>query len=722
MGQVQMRASALASAIEVLPLQESDLDALIASLVESNERVYGSTIAFEPYALDPARADAAPYVHRAAGGLRRVDLATPEYQYRNQDWYRIPRDSGRARWSEPYFDAGGGDIWMITYSAPFHARNDPAGGVRGVVTADLSLGWLRNMLDHLQVVEGGSAFLLSPGGLLVSHLDPRGAGPSVEGGRLKGFVEAGERMGSGARAALRMPGLEGEPVYLSYRALGAEGWKLGLVSPESAILAPARRLLEIRLLFGALAVLALLLAVSVLAGRITHPLGALAGAVRRIGAGDLEIALPPVHGEDELAVLNNAVARMRTDLKGLIEQRAQAAAAQERLARDLEIARRIQQSMLPRPWQGGDRARFSVAAVLRPAREVGGDLYDFFELEDGRLLFAVGDVSDKGIPAALFMAEASAVLGAIARSGQPAESILAKLDERLSHDNEAAMFLTMWCGALDGETGRLEYASAGHEPPLVRRAGGGVTALADDSGPALGFATGGPFAPRTTYLAPGDSLVLCTDGVTEAFGAGGEAFGVARLTEIVDREAPEAVPDKVVQEVERFSHADYPLDDVTVLAIAFRGVEVELIAADPEEWRFAMPAQRSEVVRLMARLQGMLRARQVPEEAVADCLLIAEEVLVNVALYAYREDLSRRALLEARLCAGEVRLRFVDDGPPYDPLSRPDPDLDLPIAERPVGGLGVYLVKQLASESEYSHDDGRNILTVTRRWSTAAVA
>ena len=481
-------------------------------------------------------------------------------------------------------------------------------------------------------------------------------------------------------------------------------------------------MLEIRLVFGAVAVLALILAVSVLAGRITRPLGALAGAVRRIGAGDLETALPPVHGQDELAVLNNAVARMRTDLKGLIEQRALAAAAQERLTRDLEIARRIQQSMLPRPWQGGDGARFAVAAVLRPAREVGGDLYDFFELEDGRLLFAVGDVSDKGIPAALFMAEASAVLGAIARSGQPAETILARLDERLSHDNDAAMFLTLWCGALDGETGRLDYASAGHEAPLVRRAGGGVTALPDDSGPALGFATGGPFAPRTAHLAPGDSLVLCTDGVTEAFGAEGEAFGIARLTEIVDREPAETVPDKVVQAVEKFSHADYPLDDVTVLAIAYRGVDVELMASDPEEWRFAMPGRRSEVVRLMARLEGALRARQVPEEAIADCLLMAEEVLVNVALYAYREEPGRQAFLEARLSAGEVRLRFIDDGPPYDPLSRPDPDLDLPISERPVGGLGVFLVKQLATESEYSHDGGHNVLTVTRRWSTPAVA
>jgi len=722
MGQVQQRASALAATLEILPMQESDVDALIDSLVESNERIYGSTIAFEPYSLSPTKADAAPYVHRSPEGLRHVDLATPEYDYRNQDWYKIPRDSGKPRWSEPYFDAGGGEIWMITYSAPFRSR--PVGKVRGVVTADLSLGWLRELLSGLRVVEGGIAFVLTPGGLPIPYLDPKGGGPSPEGSRLAAFVETGARIGGDPRAPMRMRDHDGRVVYLSLRPLGAEGWKLGLVSPERSILAPARRLLQVFLLFAVLGVIALILAVSVPAGRITRPLGALAAAVGRIGGGDLDTQLPRARGEDELAALGNAVDHMRADLKGLIEHRAQALAASERLTRDLDIARQIQQSMLPRAWQSADGGRFTVAAALKPAKEVGGDLYDFFSLEDGRLLFAVGDVSDKGIPAALFMAEASAVLGAIGLRGEAPEVILAQLDDRLSRENEASMFLTLCCGVLDGDTGRLEYASAGHDAPLLRRAGGGVRALEGESGPALGFATGGPFERRTVYLAPGDVLAVSTDGVTEAFGADGEAFGSERFEALLDRAAPEGVstlPERIVREVESFAHRDYPMDDVTVLAVEFRGADVELLERSPEEWRFAMAGRREEVPRLLARLDGALRARQVPEETVTDCLVMAEEVLVNVVLYAYEEAPGRRAFVELQLDGPSVRMRFIDDGPPYDPLSRPDPDIDAPIADRPVGGLGVYLVKQLASESEYAYQAGRNVLTVTRRWSAAPV-
>lgn len=722
MAQVQQRALAIAAALEILPMRESDVAALIDSVVESNERIYGSTIAFEPYALDPGKADAAPYVHRSAGGLRRVDLATPEYAYRNQDWYRIPRDSGRPRWSEPYFDAGGGEIWMITYSAPFRVR--PQGPVRGVVTADLSLGWLRQLLDSLHVVEGGTAFLVTPGGVLVSHLDPKGGGPSAEGSRLKAFVDAAASVGPDLRAPLRMLDAGGSEVYLSVRPLGSEGWKLGLISPERSILAPARRMVEVRLFFGGLGVLALILAVSVSAGRITRPLGALARAVRRIGSGDLDTELPRARGEDELAVLGQAVARMVTDLKGLIEHRAQALAASERLAHDLEIARQIQQSMLPRSWEAREGSRFAVAAALRPAREVGGDLYDFFVLDDGRLLFAIGDVSDKGIPAALFMAEAAAVLGAIGRIGERPQSILTQLDDRLSRGNDASMFLTLGCGVLDGETGRLEYASAGHDAPLVRLASGGVRALEGDSGPALGFATGGPFETQIAYLAPGDLIALSTDGVSETFGAGGEAFGVARFEHILEQSTPDdfsGLPDRVIREVERFADSAYPLDDVTVLAVEFRGADVELRGRSPEEWRFVMPGRREEVPRLLARIEGVMRARQVPEETIADCLVMAEEVLVNVALYAYKEAPGRSALVDLQVDGASVRMRFSDDGPPYDPLSRPDPDIHAPIEGRPVGGLGVYMVKQMASKSEYAYEAGRNVLTVTRRWSAAPV-
>jgi sigma-B regulation protein RsbU (phosphoserine phosphatase) len=516
-----------------------------------------------------------------------------------------------------------------------------------------------------------------------------------------------------------VPADAGEPAYLAFRRLGSLGWSLGLVFPEAALMAPARRLIPVHLAFAALGLGLLALVVSVVARRITRPIEALAGVVERIGHGDLEAPMPATRRRDEVAVLAETVDGMRRSLRRHIEERAASLAAQQRLARELDIARQIQQAMLPRvDAEAGPTGPFRVAATLQPARQVGGDLYDFFALDDRRLLFAVGDVSDKGIPAALFMEQVSVLLRVMGHSGMPPDELLRELDRRLSAGNEACMFVTATCGLLDGETGALLLASAGHDAPLIRRAGGATAQLAAAGGPALGLGMPDGFPQWSGRLAPGDAVVAFTDGVTEAFDVAGEAFGMERLRRLVEATPPEALaslPADVVRTVEHFAEGGAPPDDITVLVVAYRPPDVLPLGGTPEEWRLEVLARKDGIVRAKTRVETILVARDLPHDVVSDCLLVVEEVLANVMTHAYQGECDRPVRVDVSVTPQEVRLRFADTAHPFDPLARPDPDLEAPAADRPVGGLGVLLVKRLAHRCEYTRDGDQNVLTVCCR-------
>ena len=278
-------------------------------------------------------------------------------------------------------------------------------------------------------------------------------------------------------------------------------------------------------LSGAAGFLLLILAVSFVAARVSRPIHSLAMAVGRAEESQLEFELPAPATRDETGVLTAALQRLRDSLRRHVELRAETLAAESRLGHELQIAARIQQSMLPHGAAAQAPAGTRIAATLLPARQVGGDFYDYFVLRDGRLLFTVGDVSDKGIPAALFMARLSGLLRVLGNAGSAPEQLLAELNARLVDGNDACMFATLGCGLLNPGTGRLQYASAGHEPPLLRQANGEVHALPVENGPAVGIDAGVEYRLAESYLAPGDTLVMYTDGVTEMESADGVQLG-----------------------------------------------------------------------------------------------------------------------------------------------------------------------------------------------------
>ena len=711
----------VAAQLEEIDPPREQYEARIRGILGAWPDVYGSTIAVETGGPHAGAGPFAPYLFRRNGGVAFSDLALDSYSYRTLPWYRRAADGLQPVWSSPYFDAGGGETWMVTYSVPFFRR--VAGNPRalaGVVTGDLDLGWVGAAAEKAALGPIGMGWLVSPPGP-ESFVAPIGAtnarvaafDASIDE---QTFREAGERMLASGVTFELLPDRASEPVYLAVRALETLDWRLLLAVPRAQLLAEARALLERQLLLGAAGLVLLIGAISFVAAGISRPIHALAEAVDGARDGNFDFRLPESKRHDEVGVLTAALRRMRDSLQRHIELRAEDLAARARLEHELAIAASIQQSMLPQRAADAHPPGARVAAALLPAKQVGGDLYDYFERDRG-LLFAIGDVSDKGIPAALFMASVSGLFKVLGSAGELPERLLARVNERLAASNDACMFATMGCGFLEVDTGLLRYASAGHEPPLLLELGGAVEPLRAENGPALAVEAPAVYPLTDRGMAPGDTLVLFTDGVTEAAGADGSLFGLDRLIALLRDGAGNAEPDAIVRRIVEAvtAHAAdfHATDDLTVLAVTFapRGVTPSR-RADGEQWLIEPEFSAAGIREARHWLRAILAARRIAASQMGDAELIVEELLTNVVRDASSADGKARLSLTVVLTPGEIVLTLRDNGPAFDPLQRDPPNLDVDIAERDVGGLGVHLVRELADESSYARIDDCNVLTI----------
>ena len=685
--------------------------------------VYGSTIAAEVGNKTADSRPFAPYFYRRGGGIAYSDLALDSYGYQQLPWYRLPADSGQPVWSLPYFDAGGGETWMVTYSVPFFRKQaDARRALAGVVTADLDLNWVTNAAANVSLGPVGMGWLSSPPasqpfvapiGATVDRLTTFDASLNQQAIR-----DVGERMLARKVTFELLPqGLAARPAYLAVRNLETLEWRLMLVIPRSELLAEARTLLNRQLGLGAIGLVLLIAAISLVAAGIARPVRALAESVSKAREENLEFHLPEAPRRDELGVLTEALRRMRDSLQRHIQLRAESLAEQARLEHELAIAASIQQAMLPR----GDSsaalpASARVAAALLPAKQVGGDLYDYFDLRDGNILFAIGDVSDKGIPAALFMARLSALLRVLGATGELPDRLLVGVNSRLAEGNDAAMFVTMGCGLLNVHTGRIRYASAGHDAPLLRTLEGSVMPLTTENGPAIGIEAVADYQLSEGFIAPGDTLVLFTDGVTEAEGMDGSLFGVERLTTLL-RDAPDGDPaalvQRIVDSVAPHASGFHASDDLTVMAVSLNPPGITARRdTDGANWLIVPEVSSTGIQQAQQWLHAILAARDIDAGRIGDVKLIAEELLTNVFREAGTQAGDVHVSIACSLTAAEIVLTVRDDAAAFDPLARASPDLDVEIAAREIGGLGILLVKRLADSCRYSRVDGCNVLEI----------
>jgi len=550
--------------------------------VENNPEIYGSTIAFEPYAFDKKLPAFAPYFYKENGkiGLKYLQDVF-KYNYFVLDWYQIPKELDRPIWSEPYFDEGAGNIMMATYSVPFHKNVKGNRQFMGIVTADVSLEWLREMLLSIKILRTGYAFLISKNGTIISHYNKELIMNetifSVAENRGDALLrEIGRKMLRGESGFVPFRSIvRGRPCWMYYAPIPSSRWSIAVIFPKDELTEDIVHLSRTVIFLGITGILLLSIAVVLNTRSITKQLREMSQAAERIGTGNLDIELPPVRSGDEVGKLTAAFHYMKTSLKEYIEKLTETTAAKERIESELKIASEIQMGILPKKFPAfPDRTEFDIFATIKPAKEIGGDFYDFFFIDQNHLCFVIADVSGKGIPAAIFMAVTRTFIKAIATPGISPGELLTKVNEELCIGNDSNMFVTVFCGILDTKTGEIMYTNAGHNPPLIIQDGKQVKWLEGERNIFIGAMEQVNYKTDRIVLHTGDALFMYTDGVTEAMNEREEQFTSEQLEkDVIDlQDKPiQEIVDGIMEKIVSFAHSVSQSDDITMMVIEFKG-------------------------------------------------------------------------------------------------------------------------------------------------------
>ena len=425
----------------------------------------------------------------------------------------------------------------------------------------------------------------------------------------------------------------------------------------------------------------------------------------QITKGDLDVTVD-VRSSREFSSLSDDINSTVSTLKRYI---AEAAAS---IDKELEYAKQIQLSALPTNFP--ENEDYSIYAQMIAAKEVGGDFYDFYKLSDNTVAFLAADVSGKGIPAAMFMMTAKTIIKDLAESGMAVNDIFTRANEKLCENNESGMFVTAWMGILDLTTGNMQFANAGHNPPVLKRANGVFEYLRTRAGFVLAGMEGVRYRVGELTLEPGDRLFLYTDGVPEATNADNKLYGEDRLLSFMNQNATlDAVSllPALKANIDEFVGEAPQFDDITMLMFDYkpkdRGEHVVTKT---------FPAKIDSLSDVLGFVDRTLETYECPMKIQMGVCVAIEEVFVNVAHYAYGGGEGDMTLSIGFDEADRAfTFRMTDKGTPFDPLQKPDPDITLSAEEREIGGLGIFITKKTMDSVTYAYENGENVLTMIKK-------
>ena len=403
-----------------------------------------------------------------------------------------------------------------------------------------------------------------------------------------------------------------------------------------------------------------------------------------------------------LALLIFIMYRSGKNLQNLIDLNTK----QQRIEGELEIAQTIQRAMLPKVFPPFlDRKDLNIYGMVEPAKEIGGDLYDFYIRHD-KLFYCVGDVSGKGVPAALLMATTRSLFRSVTSHEERAAEIVSQMNDALNEQNEQNMFVTLFLGVLDLKSGEMEYCNAGHNAPILIESRNAISELSVLPNLPLGVEPGFVFQPQKTEIAHGNTLFLYTDGLTEAENKGHEQYGEERMLAELHRtlgKRPQEIVESMRSDVVAFVDGAQQSDDLTMLAI-----------------RFQIPAivMRNDIQQIPT-LADWVDGLGVPDELNMPINLALEEAVSNVMLYAYPDQTDGKVFVEYVRSQNddgeEMVFTISDNGIAFDPTQRPEVDITLSAEDRAIGGLGIHLVRQLMDTIYYERKENKNILTLIKK-------
>lgn len=563
---------------------------------------------------------------RDNGTLESIVLGSESHDYFKSSWFNEPVRTGKGCWSEPYFDESGAKTTVVTYAYPVWGQND---NIVGVCAADLSLGWLDDLLRSINLYPNSFSKLVSGSGMVLAcPVDTS-------------FVDKPIRFSTPVRNI---------------------GWNLSVGIPEESVYKDIKRTSFWVML---LQLLGLLLIIFIL---------------RSI-----------VNAQMKFKKLNDKKERMESELR---------------------VAHGIQMAMLPNIFPPfPERDDIDMFAFLDPAKEVGGDLYDFY-IRDNKLFFCIGDVSGKGVPAALVMAVTRSQFRTVSAHERSPLHIVTAMNNSMADINRDMMFVTFFCGILDLLNGHLRYCNAGHNGPLLIGKDG-IRQLPVIPNLPLGIMPGMAYQEQETDLTYGEAIFLYTDGVTEAEDKDHRLFGEERLKETLAKAKGSAMDklSKLKAAISSFVGKAHQSDDMTTMLITYMNDK----NPDSFERHLILHNDIRQIPQLAGFIETIAQDAHIDKSLAMSLNLALEEAVTNVIMYAYPQGSDGLVDIEAVIRKDSIDFMVIDSGKPFDPTAVPDANVDSALEDRPIGGLGIFLVRNIMDSVKYERKEGKNQLSMTKR-------
>ena len=536
-------------------------------ILVNNPYLDGCSIAFEPYYFKEKGQYFSAFSLNENGTITTVQEGSNMYQYFYMDWYLLPRMMNKPVWTEPFNDYNPESIassqTITSYTKPLTDKN---GDVVGVISVDLALEWLSQTISSVKPYPNSYSIMLGRSGTFFVHPD------STIRSKQTIFTETmekpnpkltalGKAMLAGEEGMMELK-MDGRDSYVFYKPLGNTGWSTAIVCPESDIFGGYNRLLNVVIILIIIGLLLMLLAFSRIFTHMLQPLSQLAKQAETIASGKFDENLPVIDRIDEIGKLSNSFRYMQTSLVNYIDELTRTTANKERIEGELRIAHDIQMGMIPRIFPAfPERDDIDIYASMTPAKEVGGDLYDFF-IQNDKLYYCVGDVSGKGIPASLFMAVTRNLFRVVAQQELPPAEIARQINDTLSEDNDQGMFVTMFIGVINLKTGEMSYCNCGHNPPVIED-----EFMQMEPNVPMGLFTGFEFVDECIDNVENKMILLYTDGLNEAENEAHEQYGDDRLLAYMQQHAETAKTtiNDLLESVAQHVAGAEPSDDLTML-------------------------------------------------------------------------------------------------------------------------------------------------------------
>ena len=685
-------------------------------ILVNNPDLNGCSIAFEPnYFKDRGRYFSAFSVNEN-GKIMTTQEGNKHYEYFYMDWYQLCKLLDRPCWTEPFLDYNPDDIYskeMITsYCMPM---KDKDGQYVGTLSVDLSLSWLSKTISAVKPYPHSYSIMTGRGGTFFVHPDTtklfyETIFTETLDHPNEAVTELGHAMQRGEEG-MRQLEIDGVDSYVFFKPLGTTGWSVAIVCPESDIFGGFNRLRHAVWAIVLTGLLLMLIIVSRVITKSLKPLTTLASQAQVIAKGQFDKRLPDDGRIDEIGQLSHSFGDMQHSLTNYIEELKKTTALKASLDSELQVAKNIQMSMLPKIYPPyPDRDDIEIFGQLDSAKEVGGDLFDFF-IRDEKLFFCIGDVSGKGVPASLVMAVTRAQFRTVAAHEAMPDRIISELNEAMAEGNDSNMFVTLFVGALDLPTGRMRYSNAGHDAPILIGSGAGL--LPCDANIPVGVMPGWKFTAQEANIDPGTTIFLYTDGLTEAENIDHKQFQKKRIFEVINKtqNEPKMLIEAMTDAVHDFVGDAEQSDDLTMLALQYNHMQANI----KYQRSLTLPNDVQAVPKLAEFVDIVCETVGFDMGTAMKMNLAIEEAVVNVMNYAYPAGVKGTVNIDAKASAEWVKFIISDSGAPFDPTAKAEVDTTLSAEERGIGGLGIHLIRQIMDSINYEREDGRNVLTLIKK-------